>query len=83
MIFGIRDDEGGPTIVRDWELLQLLNRLTPSRGRTAGMSTNSDLGTSVERLAGHFQRNLPRATAIFARPIARPVVQSRFRIFLT
>jgi ERCC4-related helicase len=71
MIFGVRDDEGEPTILRDWELLQLLNRLAPSRGSPAGMSTDPDLIVGVQRLADHFQRNLPRVTALFARPIAR------------
>jgi hypothetical protein len=73
IIFGIRDDdEGAPSILRDWELLRLLNRLAHSRGVPAGMSTNPDLRACVQRLAEHFQRNLPRGTAIFARPIARP-----------
>jgi hypothetical protein len=72
MIFGILDDEDDPMILRDWELLQLLNRLAPGRGSPAGMLTDPDFSAAVRRLAGHFQRNLPRGTALFVRPIARP-----------
>jgi hypothetical protein len=44
--------------------------LQPQRVES-GMSTKYDLGANLQRLAGHFQGNLPRGKAIFTCPIAR------------
>ncbi|WP_316195987.1 DEAD/DEAH box helicase [Bradyrhizobium sp. SZCCHNRI3052] len=72
MIFGIRDAVIAPMILRDWELLQLLNRISPGRASVAGAPAATNPTATALRLANHFQRNLPQSTELFARPVARP-----------
>lgn len=75
MIFGVSDGGGGPNILRDWELLRLLNQLGPSRGNAAAPAASEiNLVALVEGLTETFLKHLPPATTLFTRPVARPAM---------
>ena len=76
LIFGVTEAGGRSELLRDWELLLVLNRLTFKHRRVEPVEDVSvpELTATVERLATAFAATLPAPVPAFRRPISWPEV---------
>ena len=71
LIFGVTEKEGQVEILRDWELLQVLNALAP-RSSPGAMSKALESRPVVERLKKAFDANLSAHAPTLHRPVSWP-----------
>ena len=76
LIFGISEAGGRSELLRDWELLLVLNRLRFKHRRVEPVEDVSvpELTATVERLATAFAATFPAPVPAFRRPISWPEV---------
>jgi hypothetical protein len=69
LIFGVTEMEGTPEVLRDWELLQVLNTYLP---KTSAGSATADVeaGSTVERLKKAFDADLSAHAPTLHRPVS-------------
>ncbi|PKP78227.1 MAG: hypothetical protein CVT81_05145 [Alphaproteobacteria bacterium HGW-Alphaproteobacteria-3] len=73
MVFGVMEQEGSDTILRDWELLQLLNSLTLRTQTGSPRVVNcNEVVAVVERLTRFIGPDLANRAPSMARPMAWP-----------
>jgi hypothetical protein len=71
LIFGVTEKEGQVEILRDWELLQVLNALAP-RSSPGAMSKALESRPVVERLKRAFDAHLSARAPTLHRPVSWP-----------
>ena len=74
LIFGVMEIDGHPTPMRDWELLQRLNRVTfksVGGGSDSGMATAEHMA-AVDRLKHAFESSLSDHAPTLRRPVCWP-----------
>jgi ERCC4-related helicase len=71
LIFGITEKDGKFVVVRDWELLQILNKIT-ARELSDGLPTALDNGSNVERLKIAFDADLSAHAPTLHKPVSWP-----------
>jgi hypothetical protein len=69
LIFGVIEKDKKIEFLRDWELLQALNALTP-RSSTSEASTSEDIKSVLERLKKAFDANLSSHASTLRRPVS-------------
>ncbi|WP_442580319.1 DEAD/DEAH box helicase [Mesorhizobium sp. ASY16-5R] len=74
LVFGVMEQEGATTILRDWELIEWLNGVSARKAsRKDAPATDVPSPTQLtSRLLAAIRAAMPPATIIFARPIVRP-----------
>lgn len=71
LIFGVTEKQGKAEVLRDWELLQVLNiNLSKSSPDTA--TTDAEAGLTVQRLKNAFDANLSSYAPMLRRPNSWP-----------
>jgi ERCC4-related helicase len=71
LVFGVIEREGKFTVLRDWELLQMLNAIAP-RTFPDGVPTASGWGSEVDRLKRAFDSDLSGHAPTLHRPVSWP-----------
>lgn len=72
LIFGVMEIDGHPTPMRDWELLQLLNRVRfKSAGGDSSIATTERMA-AVDRLKHAFESSLSDHAPTLHRPVCWP-----------
>ena len=71
VIFGISEEEGKVSVMRDWELLKELNALAP-RKPLKNISSAFDEGSEVTRLKCAFDDDLAAHATMLQRPVSWP-----------
>jgi len=69
LIFGITEKEGKAEVLRDWELLQVLNAHLP-KSSPGGATVDLDAGPTVERLKKAFDADLSLHAPTLHRPVS-------------
>lgn len=70
LVFGIREIQGKIAVLRDWELLQFINTLTPGVAPEGAVTGQDDPKALVDRLKGHFDARLPGYAPTLRRPVS-------------
>ena len=70
LVFGIRENQGRVEVLRDWELLQFINTLTPGVVPEGADIEQDDPKALVERLKGYFDSGLPGYAPTLRRPVS-------------
>ena len=73
LIFGITEKEGKFRVLRDWELLQVLNAVAPGT-LPKGIPTSSERGPEVDRLKQAFDADLSGHAPTLHRPVSWPEI---------
>jgi hypothetical protein len=68
LIFGATKKDGKLVIMRDWELLQILNTITPPK--TVSKFSFADSFAETERLKQEFDADLSRHAPTLRRPVS-------------
>ena len=69
LVFGVRENGEKLEVLRDWELLQILNNLSPTSAPSGAEKEREDIGPTIERLKTSFDANL----SVYAPALHRPV----------
>lgn len=69
LIFGVRENKGNAEVLRDWELLQVLNAIAP-KSSAGGAHAILDEGPVVENLKKAFDANLSAYAPTLRRPVS-------------
>lgn len=69
LIFGVTEKEGKAEVLRDWELLQLLNTIL-LKNSPGSLSVDPDYGRTSERLKNAFDENLSSHVSSLHRPVS-------------
>ena len=78
LVFGVMERKKGAEVLRDWELLRMLNTLGP-KGSAEGATADVDLGSNVEQLKRAFDADL----SVHAPALGRPVSWSEMLLIPT
>jgi SNF2 family DNA or RNA helicase len=70
LVFGIRENQGKVEVLRDWELLQFINTLTPGVVPDGAGIEQDDPKALVERFKGYFDSGLPDYAPTLRRPVS-------------
>lgn len=70
LVFGIRETQGKIVVLRDWELLQFINTLTPGVAPEGAVIGQGDPKALVDRFKGHFDARLPDYAPTLRRPVS-------------
>jgi SNF2 family DNA or RNA helicase len=70
LVFGIRENQGKVEVLRDWELLQFINTLTPGVVADGAGIEQDDPKALVERFKGYFDSGLPDYAPTLRRPVS-------------
>ncbi|MET3304413.1 DEAD/DEAH box helicase [Bradyrhizobium diazoefficiens] len=71
LIFGVTEKEGQTKVLRDWELLQVLNTYSPKISPGTA-TTDAEAGSTVQRLKKAFDANLSSYAPMLRRPNSWP-----------
>jgi hypothetical protein len=69
LIFGVTEKEGKAKVLRDWELLQVLNTYLP-KSSPAGATVDLEARPTVERLKKAFDANVSSHAPTLHRPVS-------------
>ncbi len=73
LVFGVMENEGKIEVLRDWELLRILNTCSPKIAPTI-VSGGPTAGSVVERLTKAFDADLPSHAPTLRRPTSWPEI---------
>ncbi|RWA68021.1 DEAD/DEAH box helicase [Mesorhizobium sp.] len=70
LVFGVRENGDKLEVLRDWELLQVLNTLSPGSVPSSAHERREDIGPTIERLKKSFDADLSAYAPALHRPVS-------------
>ena len=70
LVFGVRENGEKLEVLRDWELLQVLNTLSPGSPPSGAEDGREDIRPTIERLKKSFDADLSAYAPALHRPVS-------------